>query len=157
MSPLEDVRKEIVKRSFGRLFDDVVGYLNLYDFLKLKAKGRAGKGKTVSINSFWFSILGDRCAVKTNNDFSPLKSGDVLKLKDVFLTEWSPKMPGQIWTSTGIADFLEGQKRIVGHARLKHGGYTAVIDPYGKEKSLAGGLGSVRIKPDPTTLRIVPA
>lgn len=45
MSPFEDVRKEIVKRSFGRLFDDVVGYLNLYDFLKLKAKGRAGKGK----------------------------------------------------------------------------------------------------------------
>lgn len=57
-------------------------------------------------------------------------------------------MPGQIWTSRGVADFIEGQQRIVGHVRLKGGGYTAVIDPYGKEKSSAGGLGSVRIRPD---------
>ena len=81
MSPFEDVRKEIVKRSFGRLFDDVVGYLNLYDFLKLKAKGRRGKGRGVSLGSFWFSILGDRCAVKTSSEFSPLKSGGCPKAK----------------------------------------------------------------------------
>lgn len=148
MSPFEDVRKEIVKRSFGRLFDDVVGYLNLYDFLKLKAIDLTGKSKAVSLNTFWFSILGDRFASKTEKTFRTLKSGDSVKLKDVFLSEWIPKMPGQIWTSQGVAELREGQRRIAGYARLKSGGYTAVIDPHGKEKSLSAGLGSVRMNPN---------
>lgn len=149
MYPLNEIRNEAVKRSFGRLFDEILGYLNLYDFIKLKVADRRGTSKAVSIESFWFSILGDKCARTTDTSFAPLKSGDVVKLRDVFITEWTPKLPGQIWTSQGVRDLVAGQRRVAGYAQLRNGGFTAVLDPRGKERSIAAGLGSVRAKPDP--------
>lgn len=147
MYPFDEVRNEIVKRSFGRLFDDVLGYLNLYDYLKTKKSDLTGKAKSISVSSFWFSILGDKFAGTTDIPFEPLRAGDVVKLKDIFLTEWGPKLPGQIWTSQGVKDLQEGQRRVDGYARLKSGGFTLVLDPYGKEKSIVAGVGSVRTKP----------
>ena len=64
MFPVDDIRKEIIKRSFRRLFDDVLGYLNLYDYLKLKAIQAAAKSKSISLDSFWFSILGERSSLR---------------------------------------------------------------------------------------------
>src|SRR5260221_12475351 len=102
MYPFNEIRKEVVKRSFGRLFDEVLGYLNLYDYLKLKVADRRGTSKLVSIDSFWFSILGDKFARKTETPFASLRSGDIVKLRDVFITEWTPKLPGKIGPSQGV-------------------------------------------------------
>src|SRR5437667_5285909 len=43
---------------------------------------------------------------------------------------------------------MEGQQRVDGYMQLRGGDLTPVLDPHGKEKSMAAGLGSVRIKPD---------
>jgi hypothetical protein len=102
MIPFDEIRKEASQRYFGRLFEDVVGYLNLYDYLQLKIMNVRGKSKLASVESFWFSILRDKFAHRYTGSFTPMKSGDYVKLKDVFMTEWAPKLPGQIWTSQGV-------------------------------------------------------
>ena len=77
----------MVKRSFGRLFDDVVGYLNLYDYIKLKAIDLTGKSKEISLPSFWYSVLGDKFSGAAQTSFAPLKPGDIVTVKDVFITD----------------------------------------------------------------------
>jgi hypothetical protein len=148
MYPIHEIEKEMVKRSFGRLFDDVVGYLNLYDYIKLKAIDLTGKSKEISLPSFWYSVLGDKFSGAAQASFAPLKPGDIVTMKDVFITDWGPKLPGQIWTAQGVESLRQGQRRVDGYAQLRGGGFTLVLDPYGKEKSISAGLGSVRIKPD---------
>jgi hypothetical protein len=147
MYPLNEVRQEISKRYFGRIFEDVIGYLNLYDYVKLKLGDTTGKMRRVSIETFWFSMLGDRFAYEDTANFLPMKSGDTVKFQNVFLTEWAPKLPGQIWTTSSMRDLAESQKRVDGYVTLKSGPIP-VLDPYGKERALSAGFGSVRIQPD---------
>jgi hypothetical protein len=148
MSPFDEVQKELKQRFFGRVFDDVLGYLRLYDFLKYNVRPLANKSKSVTIESFWYSILGDRFCIPSRTPLASLRDGDIIKLKDVFVSEWSPKLPGQAWTSQGVKDLTEGQERVDPLSPLKNERYSVILDPYGKEKTVSAGFGSVRIKPN---------
>ena len=147
MNPLDEVRQEISKRYFGRVFEDVIGYLNLYDYVKLRLGDVTGRMRRVSVETFWYSMLGDKFAYEDTANFFPMKSGDTVKFKNVFLTEWAPKLPGQIWTISGTRDFAESQRQVAGYITLESGP-VPILDPYGKEKALSAGFGSVRIRPD---------
>ena len=82
--------------------------------------------------------------INRHERYFQLNDGDVIKLKDVFIFEWSPKLPGRIWTTEGITDFREGQRRVNGYVRFKENIY-AILDPYGKSKVVSAGFGSIRL------------
>ncbi|MGA3280919.1 MAG: hypothetical protein ABSD50_08055 [Smithella sp.] len=143
----ELLEKEAAKKVFGQIWDDVIGYLKLYDFLKLKVKTITGTSKAVSsINSFWYSMLKDRFAGEKGAAFWRLQNGDMLKFKKVFLTEWAPKLPGRIWTTEGIDALHHGQRQIDPNAKFnnKVSSYD-VLNPNGKAMVISAGFGSVRI------------
>jgi hypothetical protein len=81
------------KTFFGQLYDDLIGYLKIYDYLKLKKTNALGKTINMpSLESYWYSILGEKFSGGTNNKYFRLRIGDVIKIKDVFMTEWVPKL-----------------------------------------------------------------
>ena len=132
---------EQAKKFFGQVWDDVLGYLRLYDYAKLKAKSALGAKKALaSPSAFWVSILGDRFAGHDASGYCPLQDGDIVRFEDVFLTEWAPKLPGRIWTVDGMLDFAEGEKRIDRHQEFGDKVY-AVLDPYGKMRVVMAGFG----------------
>ncbi len=142
---MRELMKEGSKKFFGQLWDDVLGYLKVYDYLKLKAKSTMGKATRIpSIDSFWYSVLGDKFAGNRKVRYTRLLDGDVIKMKDVFLSEWVPKLPGRIWTTEGVVDFTEGQQHVGAYVRFNDNVY-AVLDPYGKRKVLSAGFGSIRV------------
>ena len=60
---MREIIKEASKKFFGQVWDDVVGYLKVYDYLKLKSKILTDKTKNIpSLDSFWYSVLGDKFA-----------------------------------------------------------------------------------------------
>jgi hypothetical protein len=132
------------KRFFGRLWEDTIGYLRLHEFLKLRAKAVLTRDplKLSSVGAFWEGLLGDRFSAKLGR-YQPVRDGDTVKLRG-FLTEWAPKLPGQLWTSEGAGDLAEGLKRVEGQVRYGDGMYT-ILDPWGKRKVLNAGHGSVRL------------
>jgi len=126
------------KHFFQKLVDDTFGYYRVYDTLKLRL--RSSINETLTINSskdFWSKII----------DNSPeIKNKQVVKLKDFFVTEWVPKLPGQVWTEAGQQNLAEGIKDVEGYYSVYDKVYK-VLGPIGKQKMISGGFGSVRIKP----------
>lgn len=142
---MRELAKESANRFFGQVWDDLIGYLKIYDFLKLKAKRTTGQSKVLpSVKAFWYSILRDKLGIKKPPKFIHLRDGDVVRLKDVFITEWGPKVPGRIWTTEGIDEFHEGQERIGRYVEFNEKVY-AVLEPFGKRKVVSAGFGSIRI------------
>jgi hypothetical protein len=131
---------------FSKLYDDIFGYWRIYDFLNLHCK-IFSKGSTTieSEEVFWSSILkknykGNKCVPKK------LNNGDVVTLKDFFMSEWAPKLPGQAWTVKSSKDISESLKHIDKKVELGNKMYE-VIDPYGKNKIVSAGYGSIRTNP----------
>ncbi len=142
-----EIREEIKKHFFSKLLEDVLGYWRIYDYLKLRSKLQTrGAIEIKTENEFWSSILGQRYVGKRVRHLPHLRNGQVIKPKDVFLCEWAPKLPGQIWTTQGSKDLIDGYGRIDGYFRFKDELYS-VLDPYGKEKVVSAGFGSLRLNP----------
>ncbi|HHT9120269.1 MAG TPA: hypothetical protein ACFYD3_06990 [Candidatus Hypogeohydataceae bacterium YC41] len=140
--------KELKKRFFGKFLEDILDYWRIYDYIGLKYK-EIWKDK-ISIqdeNHFWYSILSDRfaCEEKPQDCFEP-KSGQVVQFKDVFLSQWAPKMPGQLWTIEGINKAIEGLKKVEKRVEFR-GKVIDVLDLNGKKEVVSAGYGSVRINP----------
>lgn len=127
---------------FQKLVDDTFGYYRVYDTLKLRLISSINE--TLTINSskdFWRKII----------DNSPeIKNKQIIKLKDFFVTEWVPKLPGQVWTEEGQQNLAEGLKDVEGYYSFYDKVYQ-VLGPIGKQKMISGGFGSVRIKPTQNT------
>ena len=126
------------KHFFQKLVDDTFGYYRVYDNLKLKL--RSSINETLTINSsqeFWSKIIEN----------SPeIRNKQIIKLKNFFITEWVPKLPGQVWTEKGRENLVEGLKDVEGYYSI-HEKIYKVLGPIGKQKMIFGGFGSVRIKP----------
>jgi hypothetical protein len=143
---MREFANEQAMKFFGQVWDDVLGYLRLYDYAKLKARSALGAKKALaSPSAFWASILGDRFAGQDASGYLPLQDGDIVRFDDVFLTEWAPKLPGRIWTVDGVVDFAEGQKRVHRYEQFGEKVY-AVLDPYGKSRVVAAGFGTIRVR-----------
>ncbi len=143
----EKIVEEVAKRFYGKFFDDVIGYWRIYDHLKNKfIARREGIIELKNENEFWYSLLNKQYCGKGSPEYKGLKSGQVIRMKDMFITEWAPKMPGQLWTLKGSADLIEGFKSIDKTKDWKDGLYS-VLDPWGKSKVLSAGFGSIRISP----------
>lgn len=85
---------DVAKRHFfQKLLDDTFGYYRIYDNLKLRLKGCLNE--TITINSsreFWTKVIEN----------SPdIVHKQLVRLKDFFISEWVPKLPGQVWTPEG--------------------------------------------------------
>lgn len=105
---MREIAAEQAKKFLGQVWDDVLGYLRLYDYAKIKAKAVVAPAKTLrSPSAFWLSILGDRFAGEDTRGFERLRDGDVVKMKNLFISEWAPKLPGRAWTVEGMRDFAE--------------------------------------------------
>lgn len=137
--------KDATKRFFGQVWDDFLGYMRVYEYIKLKAARITGKSVSVpSIESFWYSILGDKFGGDKQPKFLELRDGDVLKFKDVFLTDWAPKLPGRSWTIDGVEDYANSQQHVDGFLEVDEKFY-AVLPPEGKKRVVAAGYGTIRI------------
>lgn len=97
---------------------------------------------------FWKSIL-QKDFRNRHNDIT-LENNQIVELKDFFLSEWTPKLPGRVWTSDGDINLFEGIQNIVGQVNI-HDKIYDVLGPEGKSKMITGGFGSVRIKPRTNT------
>jgi len=143
----QEIGQETKKRFFGELLDDILGYWRIYDGLKLKFLSRIKNAVEIKTeNEFWYSILSDRYAGEIDGDYLPLRNGQIIKLKDFFISEWAPKLPGQAWTIQGSKDLIEAYKRIDKRIKFNDKLYS-VLDPYGKEKVVSAGYGSIRLNP----------
>lgn len=151
-----NIATEPVKKFLGQVYDDVLGYLRIYDFCKMKLAGVTGKKVAVpSVESFWYSILADQFAESSRPKFVRLRDGDRVEIKGGFLTEWAPKLPGRIWTKAGLGDYREGLRHVGRVSRLGQGKYdvssndgkVAILDPFGKRMVVSAGFGSIRVSP----------
>jgi len=127
---------------FQKLVEDTFGYYRVYDTLKLRF--RSSINETLTINSsqeFWRKIIDNNPEIRNKQ---------VIKLKDFFVTEWVPKLPGQVWTEEGRQNLAEGIKDVEGYYSFFDKVYQ-VLGPIGKQKMISGGFGSVRIKPTQNT------
>lgn len=143
---MEKIAQEQAKRFFGRIWEDTLGYFRLYEFLKLRAAASVGRRRPVRVSSvaeFWHGILGDRFSSRSVN-YQSVRDGDIVKFRSGFLTEWAPKLPGQLWTTEGAAELRRGLKFVEGTRQYGDEMYT-ILDPYGKQRVLNAGHGSVRL------------
>ena len=129
---------EIKKHFFQKLIDDTFGYYRIYDALKLRFKTLV-KGNIAfsSSKEFWEMVI---------ENYPDIKNKQRVKLKGFFITEWVPKLPGQVWTSDGKQNLKEGINDVVGYYVGSKKIYQ-LLGPYGKQKMIFGGFGSVRVKP----------
>lgn len=135
---------ETKQHFFKKLIEDTIGYYRIYDFLKVKVTATINKVSTFTTSeNFWKAILqGD--FRERHNEIS-LENNQIVVLKDFFLTEWTPKLPGRVWTSDGDINLIDGMQDIVGCANIFDRIYE-VLGPLGKSKMISGGFGTVRIK-----------
>jgi len=130
------------KHFFQKLVDDTFGYYRVYDNLKLRFTSSVNGHITInSSREFWKKVI---------ENHPDIKNKQIVKLKDFFITEWVPKLPGQVWTNEGQQNLSEGLKHIEGYYSLNDKVYQ-VLGPIGKKKMISGGFGSVRIKPSQNT------
>ncbi len=123
---------------FQKLIDDTFGYYRIYDTLKLRAKSVInGEIVMESSEQFWN---------KLHNNDNEIKTRQIIKFKDFFLTDWTPKIPGQVWTDEGRENLLEGIRNVEGFYSV-FDKVVKVLGPVGKQKMISGGYGSIRIKP----------
>ena len=127
-----------------KLLSDVSNYFRVYDFLKVEVKKL--KNKSISIKDeadFWKRVLGNY--FYKENEVEPLENGAILKFENFFLTDWSPKLPGGLWTKKGNEraygfreelDLLEVKDRI-----------HPIIHPDAKSRRINAGFGSIRVNP----------
>jgi len=142
---MREMAKGATKQFFGRLWDDFLGYFRVYDFIKLKTAILTGRSVSIpSVESFWYSLLGDRFAGSQDSKYLRLRDGDVLKFKDIFLTDWAPKLPGQTWTIDSVEDFTEAQRHY-NHYLEVNSHFYAVLSPESKKRVVEAGYGSIRI------------
>ena len=123
---------------FQKLVDDTFGYYRVYDTLKLRLNNVVN-GQIIinSSREFWKKII---------DNHPDIRNKQIIKLKDFFITEWVPKLPGQVWTEEGQQNLTEGLNHIEGFYSVSDKIYQ-VLGPIGKQKMISGGFGSVRIKP----------
>ncbi|WP_430973307.1 hypothetical protein [Sunxiuqinia rutila] len=137
---------ETQQHFFKKLIDDTFGYYRVYDYLKLRIRQATKLTITFTTSeSFWSSILQNEFKCSRNNQ-PKLQNNQIVKLKDFFLTEWTPKLPGRVWTRDGEMNLIEGIQDVVGETNI-HDKIYNVLGPSGKGKMMTGGFGSVRIKP----------
>lgn len=138
--------EETKRHFFGKLIEDTFGYYRVYDFLKLRVRQAVESSRTFNTSEeFWKTILQEEFR-GGRSDSEPLRNNQIVKLRNFFLTEWTPKLPGRVWTKDGNTNLLEGIQDIVGETNLYDRIYN-VLGPEGKMKMITGGFGSVRIKP----------
>jgi len=127
-----------------RLLNDITTYYNLYDFLKIKFKATSnGEIIIKSEQDFWQSILPD--TFKGVLSDRTLQNGDILSFSNFFLTDWTPKTPGALWTKEGdmLAHWQKDDTKIL---KIQDK-YYPVFHPSAKERKLQAGYGSVRLNP----------
>lgn len=130
---------------FKKLIEDTFGYYRIYDFLKMRIKESIKKPQEfLTTEAFWRAIL-QKDFRDDNRNVEPLQNGQQIKLKNFFLTEWTPKLPGRVWTNDGDRNLIEGIQDVAGEVNIYEKIYK-VLGPEGKSKMMTGGYGSVRIK-----------
>lgn len=142
---MKKMAEDAAKRFFGRFWDDFLGYFRVYEYIKLKKAVLTGEAISVpTIESFWYSILGDKFAGDRNSKHLRLRDGDIVKFKDVFLADWAPKLPGQTWTIDGVEKFTEAQRHSTDILEVNEL-FVSVLPPEQKKSVVEAGYGSIRI------------
>ena len=137
-----------INNFFAKLLEDVTTYFRLYDFLRIKAKNYSQKKIVInSEDEFWYNILGDKFFNIQNQKYYNIENGQVIKFNNCFLTDWSPKLPGRIWTKEG-RDLFKSQNTDYGQDFIKiNNKLFYVFHPYIKKQIISAGYGSVRVNP----------
>lgn len=138
----------VEKTFFARMINDITTYFSLYDFIKVKAKQLLHTA--IEINNeeaFWYNILGDNFYDFRNQKYLNFQNGQILKFKDFFLTEWSPKIPGQIWTKEGHQQYERGTTSSNQSTLIIDNKMFTTFHPYEKGQIVSAGYGSIRINP----------
>jgi hypothetical protein len=137
---------ETKQHFFKKLIDDTFGYYRIYDYLKLRIRETVSSSITFNNSEeFWEAILQKEFR-NYNNSVEPLRNNQVINLRNFFLTEWTPKLPGRVWTKSGNTNLLHGIQDIIGQMNIYDRIYN-VLGPEGKRMMITGGFGSLRIKP----------
>jgi hypothetical protein len=123
---------------FKRFLEDTLGYFSVYEFLKLKFKKL--KDDSVSFKSsqdFWESFLFE----------TKLSTGQIVKLKDFYLSDFIPRLPGKLWTKESKAEQISGYREVIGTSLDRK---VNILSLEGKRKIIESGYGSVRLMPNQT-------
>ena len=123
------------KYFFSRLLEDTLGYFSVYDFLKLKFKQALNRSSIFNNSKeFWDSILKDEL----------ISDGQIVKIKNFYLSDYFPKLPGKLWTPESKREIIEGNNEIIATTT---DGQVNVLSLEGKRKIINAGYGSVRLRP----------
>lgn len=141
------ISQESIKKVFSKIIDDVNSYWKVYEHMKLRSLAlQEGIVEISNEEQFWKAVLGKNFADISNQPEQNLKNGQIVKLNNFFISEWTPKVAGRAWTLEGYKDIIEGNNSKYNTIRLDDKLYD-VLDPFGKEKVLSAGYGSIRINP----------
>ncbi|MCB7128797.1 MAG: hypothetical protein J3T61_04595 [Candidatus Brocadiales bacterium] len=116
-------------------------YLQLPSYLKLKWRKFSKKDSYTYENeeAFWFDALGPIFYERPRRN-RRLVGGEIIRLKNLQLTDWVPRLPGLYWTKVSFEKRKEA-KRLV-ERKL---GNMEILYPHPKSNMVLGGLGSLRI------------
>lgn len=121
---------------FTRFLEDTLGYFSVYEFLKLKFKKLKDDSvlfKTSKV--FWETFLFE----------NRLSSGQIIKLKDFYLSDYVPRLPGKLWTKESKEEQVSGYKEVIGTSLDRS---VNILSLEGKRKIIESGYGSVRLMPN---------
>jgi hypothetical protein len=141
-----ELETKIAAQLIGRTVEDLSRYMGVYQHMKqLFAKVSGTAAEIRSPYAFWQDVLADRF-VDGPSDRPHLVSGQTVTLNDFFLSEWAPKMPGQVWTDIGAQTYQDALKRVGNELRIGERLYQTLL-PFGKQSVIQAGYGSIRLNP----------
>lgn len=137
----------IEKNIISRILEDVVNYFKVYDFLKIKAKQyQAPKILVKSEAEYWFNILGDNCFQTQNLNYYDFEDGQIIEFKDFFLTDWCPKIPGNLWTKESQRIIKDSTGKATNILQINNELFYT-FHPFEKKRLVTAGYGSIRVNP----------
>lgn len=145
---LQYLKQEAAKNFFSKIIHDTIGYYKIYDYLKYKIPTYISNDiiNLDTIRDFWYSILGDQFKAKADGKYFAFSLGQKIKMKNVFLSDWIPKLPGKLWTIDGIQKLKESKNyALIEHINFGDSIVYDVLDPHGKYLRISAGFGSVRL------------
>lgn len=135
------------KKELSVVINDIFSYWNIYGYLKYRFKNVLDNETVIFNNNseFWYSILKTNFGGDNKTKFKGVQPFANIKIKNCFLSDWIPKMPGKIWTYEGQKKLHESITNIENNSPSLNRFFPKVLTPFGKERAIAAGYGTIRI------------
>ncbi len=123
-------------------------YLRLSDYFRVKYSSfRHGQRRFDSIEGYWGSVIEKTYARYSGVDEAEtLKANETVELQNFNFVEWFPWLPGRYWTDWGFGLRVLSKQYLMRDKPESLRRYGDVLRPEGKNLTVLGGVGSVRMR-----------